>query len=196
MWADALRVVGRITEVLESLGVRYVVGGSLASSMYGVPRATQDVDLAADLDAEHLEPLLAALAGEFYVSPEAAADAIRTRTSFNVIHLATMFKADIFVADASPWAAMQLQRGREEVFESTRVRFASPEDVVLHKLGWFRLGNEISDRQWSDVLGVLRTQAGQLDEAYIDRWAEALGVRELLERARREAPLPPPPRLP
>lgn len=95
MLSEPLLVVARVAAVLEDLSVPYFVGGSLASSVYGIPRATQDVDLVADLDLEHVEPLAAALGGQFYIDGDMIADAIRRRASFNVVHLATMFKADV-----------------------------------------------------------------------------------------------------
>jgi hypothetical protein len=164
------------------------VGGSLASSIDGVPRATQDVDLVADLRAEAVQPLHDRLAGAFYVDAGMIRDAIARRASFNVIHLETMFKADVFVMRGDSWSREEMSRARSEEFQAAHgpvsVRFASPEDTLLHKLVWFKLGNEISDRQWGDILGVLKVQAGSLDDAYLDRWAPLLDVAPLLARAR------------
>jgi hypothetical protein len=188
---DPLLVVGRISSVLDRLGVAYVVGGSVASSVYGVPRATQDVDLVADLLGKHVAPFVAALSAEFYVDADMIRDALARRASFNVVHLPTMFKADIFSFVREPWMESEMARGRLETLPTdtgpVTVRFASPEDTLLHKLVWFRLGDEISDRQWGDVLGVLRVQGERLDQAYLDAWATSLGVADLLERARTTA---------
>ena len=190
MLSEPLLVVARIVAVFDALSVPYVVGGSLASSVYGIPRATQDVDLVADLNLEHVEPFTASLISEFYVDADMAADAIRRRASFNVVHLATMFKADIFVPARDSWTREELKRARAEQFEvaekSVTIRFASPEDTLLHKLIWYKLGNEISDRQWRDVLGVMKVQGEQLDNSYLDIWADAIDVVSLLDRARRE----------
>ena len=190
MLSEPLLVVAMVAAVLETLGVPYVVGGSLASSLHGIPRATQDVDLVAQLRSGHGERLVAALEQAFYIDAAAVHNAIHTCGSFNVIHLATMFKADIFVPPEDPWIESELQRARIEVLEyegrAVPVRFASPEDVLLHKLVWFRMGDEVSDRQWRDVLGVLKVQAEQLDLAYLACWSRHLGVRDLLDRARQE----------
>ncbi len=191
MLSEPLLVVARIAAVFDELAVPYVVGGSLASSVYGIPRATQDVDLVADLKLEHVESFTASLISEFYVDADMAADAIKHRASFNVVHLATMFKADIFVPARDSWIREELRRARMEQFDvaekSVIIRFASPEDTLLHKLVWYKLGNEISDRQWRDVLGIMKVQGEQLDNDYLDTWSDAIDVVSLLNRARRES---------
>lgn len=188
MLSEPILVVACIVRAFDSLGVPYVVGGSLASSVYGIPRATQDVDLVADLQIPHADMLERLLSGDFYVDADMIREAILKRASFNVIHLATMFKADVFVMKRDAWAREEMARARQEHFDgpegSIAVRFASPEDTLLHKLVWFRLGNEISDRQWSDILGVLKVQGTLLDDTYLDRWAPLLDVADLLARAR------------
>jgi hypothetical protein len=131
-----------------------------------------------------------ALAGEFYVDGDMIADAIKRRASFNVVHLATMFKADVFVPGCDSWTLEELKRGRTEQFDvesrAVSIRFASPEDTLLHKLVWYKLGNEVSERQWRDVLGIMKVQGSQLDSSYLDFWADAIDVVTLLNRARRE----------
>lgn len=193
MLSEPLLVVARLARTLDDLGIRYLVGGSLASSMYGVPRATQDVDLVADIDPTQAEPFAAALAGEFYVDAAMIGDAIRRRASFNVVHLATMFKADVFVGRDDAWSREEMSRARAEEIDTPEgraaIRFASPEDTLLHKLVRYRRGGEVSDRQWGDAVGVIRVQADSLDAEYLRRWAVALDVSDLLARAR---PIDPP----
>jgi hypothetical protein len=188
MLSEPILVVARIVQAFDTLGVAYVVGGSLASSVYGVPRATQDVDLVADLKATDTEKLEQLLSGDFYVDADMIREAIAKRASFNVIHLATMFKADVFIMKPDAWSREEMSRARQEQLDgpngAVTIRFASPEDTLLHKLVWFRLGNEISDRQWSDILGVLKIQGERLDNEYLKRWASPLGVDDLLARAR------------
>ena len=188
MFGDPLLVVAQISKVLEDLGVRYVVGGSVASSVYGVPRATQDVDLVAELYGAHVEPFVARLSPDFYVDADMIRDALARRSTFNVVHLGTMFKADIFSFTREPWMESEMSRGRLETFATetgpVTIRLASPEDTLLHKLVWFQMGGESSDRQWGDILGVLKVQGDRLDDAYLDRWATVLGVEKLLARAK------------
>jgi hypothetical protein len=178
MLAEPILVVAQVAQAFDALGVSYVVGGSLASSVYGIPRATQDVDLVADQ----------LLSTDFYIDADMIREAIGRRASFNVIHLATMFKADVFVLKRDAWSREEMSRAREERLEGPQgpvtIRFASPEDTLLHKLVWYKLGNEISARQWSDILGILKVQGALLDGSYLDRWAPLLDVASLLARAR------------
>jgi len=188
MLSDPLLVVSTIARVFDDLGIPYLVGGSLASSVYGIPRATQDVDLVAELRPEAVQAVHDRLVDAFYVDTDMMLDAIARRASFNVIHLETMFKVDVFIMRGDSWSREEMARARSEVFEGTEgpvsIRFASPEDTLLHKLIWYKLGNEISDRQWGDILGVLKVQADALDDIYLDRWAPLLDVADLLARAR------------
>jgi hypothetical protein len=188
MLAEPLLVVAHVAQALDALAVRYVVGGSVASSLYGVPRSTQDVDIVAELREEHVAPFVAALQATFYVDADMIREAISRRASFNVVHLATMFKADVFIPRLDAWSRGELSRGVVHQVESGgatfAIRLASAEDTLLHKLVWYRLGGEISERQWKDVLGVLKIQGRALDAAYLDEWARALDVADLLERAR------------
>jgi hypothetical protein len=184
--ADTLAVVLTVTRVLEGLAVPYLLGGSLASSLHGIPRSTQDADLVVDLQPEHIHPLVAALASEFYLDADRAADAVRRRASFNVIHLATMTKVDLFVLKHDPLSRQEMERRQFvelPVPAGARLPVATAEDIVLQKLLWFRAGGEVSDRQWLDLLGVLKVKRAELDLAYVERWAAELGLDELLRRA-------------
>ena len=187
---EPIAVTLLVVDVLETLHVPYLIGGSLASAVYGVTRATMDADLVADLRPEHVEPLAAALSGAFYLDLETMHHAVRQRSSFNVIHLATMFKVDVFVSKGRPFDRVQIERRTSQVLatEPERTAYvASAEDTILAKLEWFRKGGEVSERQWQDVLNVLKVQHGRLDEGYLAGWASQLGVADLLERAVTEA---------
>jgi hypothetical protein len=190
MPSDPLIVIARLAQIFNDLQIQYVVGGSMASSVYGIPRATQDVDLMANVKLEHIERLTAVLEPEFYVASELIVDAIRLQTSFNVIHLPTMFKADVFVAADNEWSREEMSRARTEVVlpeEALAIRFSSPEDTILHKLLCYRIGGHESDKQWNDILGILRIQANSLDFVYLARWAGSLKIDDLLGRAQSEA---------
>ncbi|MDO9016199.1 MAG: hypothetical protein Q8S73_41880 [Deltaproteobacteria bacterium] len=190
MLSEPVLVVAELASVFDALGIRYVVGGSVASSLYGIPRATQDVDLVADVRVSHVDPMVTALAERFYIDAEMIRDAIKHHSSFNVVHLATMFKADVFIMKGDPWSREEMTRARAEEVDvaegKVSIRFASPEDTLLHKLVWYKMGNQVSDRQWGDILGVLNVQGDSLDQEYLDRWAPLLDVSNLLLRARSE----------
>lgn len=187
---ELLAALQPVVEALERLGVTYMIGGSLASSAHGVPRASIDGDLVAELAAEHVARFVESLTGGYYLDETRIRAAVESRRSFNLIHLATMFKIDVFVAKGRPFDRQALARaGLEQLVDSPearRFRIASAEDIVLAKLEWFRAGDEVSERQWTDVLGVLRTSP-QVDTGHLRRWAPELGVADLVERALAEA---------
>lgn len=187
---EVIGVTLRVTSVLDDLGVAYLVGGSLASSLHGKPRATQDVDLVADLQPRHVSRLVEALRGEFYLDEPAIRDAVDRRSTFNVIHLGTLFKVDVFVARHDPVTRRELERRQEYRLEGDppeALVVASPEDIVVQKLHWYRLGDHVSERQWSDAMGVLAVRGRALDLAYMRDLASEMGVADLLARALREA---------
>jgi hypothetical protein len=186
---EILAVLAPIVEALEELGVAYHIGGSVASSVYGIPRLTIDADLVADLRLEHVRPLVKQLEVEYYIDADAVRDAIRRRSSFNAIHLDTILKFTVFIPKTRPFDQEELRRIRQEVLaEGTRPFYmASPEDTILNKLEWYRMGGEVSTSQWNDILGVLKVQGTALDMAYMQRWTKALQVTDLLERALVEA---------
>jgi hypothetical protein len=180
---DLLVALAPVLEVLRSLGVRHYVGGSIASSAYGVPRASIDADVVAELGPAHARHFATALRESYYVSEERLRDAIARRASFNVIHLATMVKVDVFVSKNRPFDRRAFERVRPANAEGGgELPVSSAEDTVLAKLEWYRRGGEVSERQWTDVTGVLRA-VGALDEAYLRQGAVELGVADLLDRA-------------
>ena len=183
---DILLALGPVLEALRRLGVRHYVGGSIASSSYGVPRASIDADVVAELGPAHAPRFVAALRGSYYVSEERVRDAIARRASFNVIHLETMVKVDVFVSKDRPFDRRAFERARPATAEEgITLPVSSAEDTVLAKLEWYRRGGEASERQWTDVTGVLRA-VGALDDAYLRQGAAELGVADLLDRALEE----------
>jgi hypothetical protein len=172
--------------------VQCALGGSLASSIHGVPRFDLNADVAAEPFPNQAAAFVQGFGPDYYVSLAAVQEAIRRRSSFNVIHLPTAFKVDVFVRRDRPFDQSVLQRRLAIPAPDApgeTIDIVAPEDIILLKLEWYRLGGEISDRQWGDVLGVLRVQAGRLDDAYLDHWATDLGVADLLAKARAEARL-------
>jgi hypothetical protein len=190
MQNEPVEVTLKVTDVFQKLGVPYLIGGSLASTLYGMVRTTQDSDIVAEMRMEHLQPFVAALQDEFYVDDEMIAESIQRNSSFNIIHRETMFKVDVFIPRPRPFLQSQLARAQKQVFAfetEVSAKFASPEDTILSKLEWYRMGGEVSDRQWRDILGVMKTRAGELDLDYLKNWAGELKVGDLLERALNES---------
>jgi hypothetical protein len=185
---ESVTVVLRVAAELERLGIDYFVGGSVASSVHGRPRTTDDVDLVAQIAGRQVEMLVRALEKDFYVDAGMIHDAIQRRASFNLIHLGTMLKVDVFIFSGEDLAIEEMKRRLRVPLRGSSVWFASPEDIVLEKLDWFRKGQGISERQWRDVLGVLAVQGTRIDLDYLRRWARQLGILDLLDRALAEIP--------
>ena len=186
---EALAATVPVIEALVRLGVRYYVGGSLASSAHGVPRSTLDADLVADLALSQVPVLVAELHPAYYIHEPAVRDAVLRKASFNAIHLATGFKVDVFVLKDRPYDLLAIERRRQLPLDPdnpSTVFVASAEDTVLAKLEWYRLGDEVSERQWNDLVGVMKTQYDALDRHYLKRWAGELNVTDLLARAWQE----------
>ena len=184
MQNEPIEVTIQVTQVLEKLNIPYLIGGSLASTLYGMVRTTQDADIVAIMQPEHLEPFVSALKDEFYVDDEMIAESIQHHSSFNIIHRESMFKVDFFIPHPRPFLQSQLARAQKQTFlfeSEVSAKFSSPEDIILAKREWYRLGGEVSERQWRDTLGVLKTRAGKLDLDYLRKWAIELKINDLLE---------------
>ena len=175
-----------VLRALDDLGVAHYVGGSLASSAHGVPRASIDADVVAALEPRHAPGLIAALGDAYYLSEERVRDAIARRASCNLIHLATMIKIDLFVAQDRPFDRRALARHGVTalgVEDPVALPIAAAEDILLAKLEWYRRGGEVSARQWEDVLGILRVSGDSLDGEYLRAGAVELGVEDLYQAA-------------
>jgi hypothetical protein len=189
MLEDPIWLARRVAVILESLDIDYYVCGSVASSLQGEIRYTQDLDLVIKIEPVKAELLIEAMAGEFYISEVAVEEALSGKTSsFNVIHLETTEKADLFVMGEDEFSRIQMTRRRLHVVEENRSFYlSSPEDTVLHKLIWFGMTGGESQKQWRDILGVLKLQGESLDVGYMREWGEKLGLERELNRAFGEA---------
>ena len=181
-----LSVLSQVTTILEEQSVPYVLVGSFASSFHGMYRSTADIDILTALKPEQVRPLFEALRDSFYVDESTMRKAVAEGRSFNAIHFDSVFKVDIFVAGSNEFGIEQLGRRMLRKLSPDKeetVYVATAEDTVLAKLHWYRAGNETSNTQWNDVLGILATSHDRLDLKYLNTWAKRLDLTELLEKA-------------
>jgi hypothetical protein len=178
----------QLIKAFKAVGIDYVIVGSFASSVHGDYRASAAIDVVAQISNKQIRPLVNALSDDFYIDDLSVSKAIAQGRSFNVIHLAGIFKVDVFLP-SSDLSKQQLAR-RElhpvAADEPQDIWIATAEDTMLAKLHWYRLGGEVSELQWRDVRGILGTQGARLDFDYLRQWAKRVGVLDLLERALKE----------
>ncbi|MBA2115761.1 hypothetical protein [Bremerella alba] len=182
---DLIVAARSVIEVLDLLQIPFFVGGSVASSYHGVPRSTIDVDLIADIQERHVLPFFSQIVDEFYADEATIRNAIFNRSCFNLIHLETGFKVDIFINQNREFDRSAFARAKAAPLDAEQqlcVPIASLEDIVLAKLLWYREGDEVSERQWNDVSMLARNNRGQLDQAYLRELADQLAIIDLLHR--------------
>lgn len=182
---DLVAALEPVVSALRGLGVAHYVGGSVASTLHGAIRSTMDVDLVCALEEAHVEPFIAVCGPDYYVNPAAAHEAVRQRKCFNLIHLPTSYKIDVFVHRGRRFDESALGRACPASFGPSAtepIPVATVEDSILAKLEWFRLTDETSERQWDDVSKLVRLHGGRLDAAYLHEMADTIGVGDLLER--------------
>jgi hypothetical protein len=178
---DALKF---LLSKLDECEIPYMITGSFASNIHGLPRATQDADVVIEAERKHLEQFLDALGAAFYRSPEAALDALVREQMFNVIHLETGFKVDLIIRKSRPFSKMEFSRRKSAFYLGAKRWFATAEDTILAKLEWSKMSD--SERQFKDALSVARIVRNSLDRVYLEKWARDLEILDLLERLLRE----------
>lgn len=182
---DIVAALSPVVHAFQSLTIRHYIGGSVASSFHGAARSTMDVDVVAEINDEAVRPFLQQLGDDYYASEPAIRDAIRHKGCFNLVHYPTSFKVDVFISRNRPFDQDCMSRAIAGEIGSAgklKIRLASPEDTIISKLEWYKMGDETSDRQWADVATVLKLMGDKSDLAYMRRAAESVGVKELLDR--------------
>ena len=182
-------VFRRLTSALERADIAYMLSGSFASAFYGATRSTQDIDLVIEADPTKLEALTRQLPPEeYYVDLNAALEAHKQRSLFNIIDLSTGWKIDLIVRKARPFSEEEFRRRRRAAVDGVPVFIASAEDVVLSKLEWSKLSQ--SQRQLEDVVAILRSRWGSLDQAYLKDWIANLDIEAEWNSVRKKAEVP------
>lgn len=181
-----LVVLTKLTDFFDSLEIDYAIGGSMASSIYGTVRFTQDADITISVSEVLADRLYEGLKADFYISKKAMHHALTSCGCFNIVHFRTAFKIDMFIQGKDEFDKQLLLRARKiKISDSIDKEFVfiSPEDIILLKLKWYRESERVSERQWSDVLGILAVQEGKLDIDYLKNWSEKLDLAELFNRS-------------
>ena len=173
---DALKL---LLSKLDECGISYMITGSFASNIHGLPRATQDADVVIEVERKTLERFLQSLTPDFYRSSEAAMDALDREQMFNVVHLETGFKVDLIIRKSRPFSKMEFSRRQPAFYLGANRWFATAEDTILAKLEWSKMSD--SERQFKDALSVAKLQRDNLDRTYLEKWARELDILELLE---------------
>ena len=183
-----MQIILLVGKRLEALKIPYYIGGGIASINYGEPRLTNDADVVIRIFPFHVPQLVQAFENDFVISADAVQDALTRRYAFNIIHIETAYKIDLYpITDEDEMDLSALARRLQVDIGAGEIWMASAEDVILAKLRWFRKGGEVSEKQWRDVLGVLKVQGERLDFAYLEQMAGRFGLADLLERTRDDA---------
>lgn len=179
-------IAHEVTSFLESERIEYFIGGSLASTTYGEPRFTQGIDIIVRLNEQKIERLVDRFQPEFYVSAPALLEAVRKRTSANLIHLDTNFRVDLMISRERGFEKSRFSRRVRKTATGKEFWFCTAEDIVLVKLEWYRQNGEVLEGQLRDVQMVLMVQ-DSVDTVYLTKWAATLGLSDLLERSLQDA---------
>jgi hypothetical protein len=182
--SDLLRF---LCEAFDRLGIKYLITGSQATIVYGEPRFTNDIDVVASLTRANLAGFICAFPAEtFYVSQDAARDAIDRFGTFNVLHPSSGLKIDVIIPGRTPYELGRFDRARSiEVTPGFAAKFASPEDVIIKKLEFFKQGG--SDKHIRDIAGVLRISGESINRAFIGRVAAHFGTSDAWQLAQQRA---------
>jgi hypothetical protein len=181
--SDLLR---HVCEILEELSLPYLVTGSQATIAFGEPRFTNDIDIVVALTPERLDSFVKRFpADEFYLSRSAAVEAIARHSMFNIIHPTSGLKIDVIIPGESAYEQSRFERGRRvQISPDFAATFASPEDVIIKKLQFYKIGN--SDRHLRDIAGVLKVSGEAIDRDYVTANAEQFGVGDIWKRVLNE----------
>lgn len=187
--ADAIDVALLVARAIESASGAYFVGGSVASSFQGEPRATNDIDIVLELPLGRISAFVEALGPDFELDVDMLRDALLHGRTCNIFFLPFLTKVDLFAVGPSPFDQVEFSRRKAVTVRATgeNLVLKTPEDTVLRKLLWYREGGETSEKQWRDLIEVLRVSGPSMDHEYLSSWGDRLGLSDLLARARAEA---------
>ncbi len=188
---DILLAIKPVINAFNRLNIPYYIGGSIASSLFGIARATMDIDVVAHIAREQVHSLVDMLHTEYYIDEQMIENAINNTSSFNLIHLDTMIKIDVFAHKQEPYHQSALSRKSLDLLvddnQDSSLYFSSPEDIILSKLQWYEMDDRVPERQWMDIIGVIKVQGDSLNKDYLNQWSKPLGLHDLLKQAYSDA---------
>ena len=171
-------VFGHVLDILEKLGIPYMIGGSVAAIAYGEPRLTLDMDVVVKMDRDKAKEFSESLGQEYYVNLDSILEAIRSKGHFNIINSEQGIKVDFYILKDEAFDQEEFSRRRKESFDNIReATFASPEDVILKKMEWCKMGE--SEKHLEDIKGILKISGSKIDLSYIDEWASKIGISDI-----------------
>ena len=177
---EQLEVIRLVVDRIEKLGIPYFITGSIASSYYGIPRYTHDVDVVVTISEKDISAIIRLFEGDGYLSQEGIQDALSRTGMFNFIHMESGLKVDFWIDRGEPFTKSCFQRVRRvEISDGLWVKMASSEDVLLHKVYWDHLTS--SERQIRDAQGIIAVQGVKLDIRYIEEWAKKLAIEDKMK---------------
>ncbi|OGP79117.1 MAG: hypothetical protein A2V86_13650 [Deltaproteobacteria bacterium RBG_16_49_23] len=178
---DQSELVRLVIRALEATGIPYMITGSQASAYYGEPRFTRDIDIVADINPAQVETFITYFPSiEFYCDKEMIEAEIKRRGQFNILHSTSGLKIDIILLKTTPFSKTEFaRRNRGALFPDQDTYFASPEDVIIKKMEFYKEGG--SEKHLRDITGILEVSGEEIDRAYIDHWAGRLGLNEIWE---------------
>jgi len=178
-------IFAEVIEVLSRLQIPYMIGGSVAAIAYGEPRMTLDMDVVVDITPAQARSLSRSLGPEYYILLESILEAINSQGHFNIIQSEAGVKVDFYIMKKDEFGLSEFKRKRNEAFdENTSAVFASPEDIIIKKLEWFKMGE--SQKHLIDIKGILKYSKDKLELKYIDKWAAKIGVWETWQKLKED----------
>jgi len=181
---ELFELLQKVVDVFERLGISYLITGSVAAMAFGEPRLTNDIDIVAAIEDEHVEEIVAAFpSDEFYISQETVREAVHHQGQFNIIHPASGIKVDVIIKQDSPFDNSRFGRvHRIHPAESYQANFAAPEDVIIKKMEYYEAGG--SEKHLRDITGILKISGDIVDWDYITAWAKRLNLTEVWDAVR------------
>lgn len=174
-----LEVLKLVITRLDSVGIPYMVSGSVAANFYTTPRMTRDIDIVIELQEKDAENFFSLFSRDFYIEMESVKNAIRDKQMFNIIHNEAIVKIDFIIRKETEYRKIEFERRHSIILEGLRVYITSPEDLIISKLYWAK--DNLSEIQIRDVVNLMNT-IPDIDKEYIANWVQKLGIEKVYRR--------------